>query len=172
VLTICRFFAGQAHNVIPDRVEFGGTLRTTSTEDRNFLRQKLARAAEQIAVMHGASARFEYEQGAPPVINSPVLIQNVASIIQAAFGDHAIYSIPRASMGGEDFAHYLKHVPGALIRVGTASSPETSRPLHDDRFDIDETPLAPTAKLMAEVIQTHLDRRLTDDAIANEAVNP
>jgi metal-dependent amidase/aminoacylase/carboxypeptidase family protein len=101
-----------------------------------------------------------------------VLIQNIASTIQSVFSEHAIYTIPRASMGGEDFAHYLQHVPGALIRVGTASSPETSRPLHDDRFDIDETPLAPTAKLMAQVMLNHLNRQLTDDTIANQSINP
>jgi amidohydrolase len=172
VLTICRFFGGQAHNVIPDEVEFGGTLRTTSTKDRSFLRQKLGQVADQIASLHGATARLDYEQGAPPVINSPVLIQNIASTIQSVFSEHAIYTIPRASMGGEDFAHYLQHVPGALIRVGTASSPETSRPLHDDRFDIDETPLAPTAKLMAQVMLNHLNRQLTDDTIANQSINP
>ena len=70
-------------------------------------------------------------------------------------------------MGGEDFAHYLEHVPGMMIRVGTSSSPETSRPLHDNQFDIDETPLAPTSQLMAQVLINHLDRQLTDDAISN-----
>lgn len=172
VLTVCRLYGGPAHNVIPDQVEFGGTLRTTSTEDRSFLRQRLSQVAEQIAATHGATARVEYEKGAPPVVNSPVLIQNVSDTVQAQFGEHAIYHIPRTSMGGEDFAHYLKHVPGALIRVGTASSPETSRPLHDDRFDIDERPLAPTARLMAQVLISHLERRLTDDSIAAQATAP
>jgi len=65
-------------------------------------------------------------------------------------------------MGGEDFAHYLKHVPGAFIRVGTASGPETSYPLHHHRFDIDETPLAPTARLMARTLMNHLERSPTD----------
>jgi metal-dependent amidase/aminoacylase/carboxypeptidase family protein len=61
-------------------------------------------------------------------------------------------------MGGEDFAHYLKHVPGAFIRVGTASGPETSHPLHHHRFDLDETPLAPTSRLMAKVLINHLEQ--------------
>lgn len=167
VLTVCRLRGSQAHNVIPDQVEFGGTLRTTSTDDRSFLRQKLSQVAEQIAAMHGATARVEYETGAPPVINATALVQNVATTIHDLFGEHAIYRIPRTSMGGEDFAHYLKHVPGVLVRVGTASSPETSHPLHDDRFDIDETPLAPTAQLMAQVLINHLDSQFTADALTN-----
>ncbi|PSQ72878.1 MAG: amidohydrolase, partial [Bacteroidetes bacterium QH_1_64_81] len=46
---------------------------------------------------------------------------------------------------------------------GTASGPETSYPLHHHRFDIDETPLAPTARLMARVLMNHLSRNLTAD---------
>ncbi|MFB6271513.1 MAG: amidohydrolase, partial [Salinibacter sp.] len=78
--------------------------------------------------------------------------------------------IKRSSMGGEDFAHYLKHVPGAFIRVGTASGPDTSYPLHHHRFDIDETPLAPTARLMARALINHLDRNLSEngEAVAYE----
>lgn len=167
VITICRLFGSRAHNVIPSEVEFGGTLRTISSDDRTFLRQKLVQVADQIANMHGATASIEYELGSPPVVNSAALINNVAEVVRDHFGDHAIYHIQRPSMGGEDFAHYLEHVPGAMIRVGTSSSPETSRPLHDNQFDIDETPLAPTAELMAQVMINHLDRQLTDDAISN-----
>jgi len=171
IITICRLLGSRAHNVIPDEVELGGTLRTINVEDRTFLRQKLAQVADQMASVHGATASVDFELGSPPVINAAVLIDNVEKVVRKRFGNHAIYRIPRASMGGEDFAHYLQHVPGALIRVGTSSSPETSRPLHDDRFDIDETPLAPTAKLMAQVIINHLDLQLTDDTISHGMVS-
>lgn len=166
VLTVCRFFGSEAHNVIPDTVEFGGTLRTTSPEDRSFLRQKMAQIADQTAAAYGATATMEVEKGAPPVINAPALVDNVEAVIRDAYGEYAIYEIPQSSMGGEDFAHYLEHIPGALIRVGTASSPETSFPLHDHRFDIDEAPLAPTSKLMARVIMRHLERGISDDDAA------
>jgi metal-dependent amidase/aminoacylase/carboxypeptidase family protein len=63
-------------------------------------------------------------------------------------------------MGAEDFAHYLKHVPGALLRVGTFSGPENSFPLHDAHFDIDERAIAPTALLFARVLHGHLEKRI------------
>ena len=169
VLSVCRLFGSEAHNVIPDTVEFGGTLRTTSTEDRKLLRQKMAQIAKQTAATFGATANMEVEKGAPPVINEPVLIKNVEDVVREAYGPQAIYEIPQSSMGGEDFSYYLDHVPGALIRVGTASSPETSHPLHDHRFDIDETPLAPTAKLMARAMIRHLKRDISDDDMAQAA---
>ena len=166
VITICRLRGSEAHNVIPDEVTFGGTLRTTSPEDRDFVRKKMAQVAEQTANIYGASAFLDVQKGAPPVLNAPAVVENVETIVRKQFGDHAVYEIPQASMGGEDFAYYLEHVPGALIRVGTASSPETGYPLHDDRFDIDETPLASTARLMADALQRHLELDLSDDDIA------
>jgi amidohydrolase len=59
-------------------------------------------------------------------------------------------------MGAEDFAYYLEHVPGVLVRIGTGSGPDTRFPLHDAHFDIDERALAPAALLMADVLQHHL----------------
>ena len=157
VLTVCRFQAGEAYNVIPDQVIFGGTLRTTSPHDRAYLRQQMERTAKQLATAYGAQASLEMEHGAPPVMNDPDLIQHVERVIQAHFGDEAIHYIQQPSMGGEDFAHYLEHIPGALIRVGTSSNPATSYPLHDVRFDIDESVLAPTAHLMARSLIGHLE---------------
>ena len=157
ILTVCRFDAGEAYNVIPERVIFGGTLRTTSPHDRAYLRQQMERTATQLAGAYGASASLEMEHGAPPVMNDANLIQEVEKTIRAQFDDDAVHHIPQASMGGEDFAHYLEHIPGALIRVGTSSTPETSYPLHDVRFDIDESALVPATHLMSRVLINHLE---------------
>jgi metal-dependent amidase/aminoacylase/carboxypeptidase family protein len=111
--------------------------------------------------VHSVHVELDFEDGSPPVINDETTLRNVADTIREIFGDQAIYEIPQSSMGGEDFAHYLQHVPGAFVRVGTASGPETSYPLHHHRFDLDETPLAPTARLMARVLVNHLEQGLT-----------
>jgi amidohydrolase len=43
------------------------------------------------------------------------------------------------SMGGEDFAFYLEHVPGAMIRLGTGiPGNETPMDIHQSGFDVDE----------------------------------
>ncbi len=153
VLTICRLEGGQAHNVIPAEVRFGGTLRTVSRDDQRFLRRKIRETARQIGALHGAEAEAVIDAGAPAVVNDAEAIRTVEEVLlREAGAAGTIYPIPRPSMGAEDFAHYLEHVPGALIRVGSRSGPETAYPLHDDRFDLDEAVLAPTARLMSEVL--------------------
>lgn len=156
VLTICRFRAGEAYNVIPAEVSFGGTLRTTSAEDRLFLRRRIEEIAQQQGALYGARVEVKIDPGSPPAVNAPGPVRIVEETIRQDFGEDAIFKIPRPSMGAEDFAHYLERVPGALIRVGTASGPATSHPLHNARFDLDESVLAPTARLMSRVLISYL----------------
>lgn len=162
VLTVTKMTGSEAHNVIPEETSFGGTLRTVSPDDREMIRSLMHRSAERMADLHGAHIEIDFEDGSPPVINDEAAVENIKETIREAFGEQAIHTIQQSSMGGEDFAHYLKHVPGAFVRVGTASGPETSFPLHHHRFDIDETPLAPTARLMARVLMNHLDHSLSE----------
>ena len=163
ILTATRMSGGEAHNVIPEEASFGGTLRTVTPEDRETIRSYMRRTAQRFGGLYDAHVEIDFEDGSPPVLNDATAITNVETTIQDAFGEQAIHWIKQSSMGGEDFAHYLKHVPGALIRVGTASGPETSYPLHHHRFDIDETPLAPTSRLMARVLMNHLEQGLTTE---------
>ena len=166
VLTITMLDGSEAHNVIPEQASLGGTLRTVSPDDRETIRDYMRQAAQRMENLHGAHIELNFEDGSPPVMNDEAAIENVEATIRQMFGDQAVHKIGRSSMGGEDFAHYLKHVPGAFVRVGTASGPETSYPLHHHRFDIDETPLAPTARLMARTLMNHLDRNLTENGEA------
>lgn len=53
-------------------------------------------------------------------------------------------------MGGEDFAFYLRHVPGAMLRLGCALPGRESPPLlHSSDFDIDERVLPFGVRLLA-----------------------
>ncbi len=158
VLTITMLDGSDAHNVIPEQASLGGTLRTVSPDDREMIRSHMRQVATRMESLHSAHVELDFEDGSPPVLNDEATIANVEATIQDTFGEEAIHHISESSMGGEDFAHYLKHVPGGFVRVGTASGPETSYPLHHHRFDLDETPLAPTSRLMAQVLLNHLPR--------------
>ena len=160
IITICKLEGSDAHNVIPDTAHLAGTLRCIDPSDRKQLKVHMKRIVEQTAARCGGRGTLTFDAGPPSVVNDGRLIQNVRRTIRQRFSEKAIYSIPRPSMGAEDFSHFLQHVPGALIRVGTSSSPETSFPLHNAHFDMDESTLAPTAHLMATVLRNHLHKRI------------
>lgn len=157
ILTICRFFAGEAYNVVPARVEFGGTLRCTSLETRRKTEALIRTTAEAHAAHSGATIDVSFDEGIPPVINDGRLVDHLYNQIEELHSRDAIEHIQRPSMGAEDFSNYQLIIPGALLRVGTANGSATSYPLHDAHFDVDESAIAPTAQLMARVLIGHVN---------------
>ena len=74
------------------------------------------------------------------------LIREAASDM---LGNEQVDEIHRPSMGSEDFAVYLKHVPGAMFRVGSAGGESSGFDLHTPTFDVDESALKIGAKILA-----------------------
>lgn len=156
VLTACRIRGGEALNVIPSSLSFGGTLRCVDPDALRFLLGRMEAVTRQTAALHGTDIRFETGLGLPPVMNDPGLVEAVATTAREVLGPRAVHLLPEPSMGGEDFAFYTERIPGALVRVGTRGGPETGFPLHHARFDVDERALPLAARLMAEVLARRL----------------
>jgi amidohydrolase len=152
VIAICRLRAGDAYNVIPQDVEFGGTYRCLVHPDRALIRDLITETAERIAAQFHATVKVDFDNGSPPVMNDAKVVARVRQTLTGLYGEESIFDVPAPSMGAEDFAHYLDHAPGMLLRVGTSSSPDTSNVLHDSCFDIDEAALGLAARLVAKVM--------------------
>jgi amidohydrolase len=159
VLTITRIHGGKALNVIPKVVEFGGSIRCVERNDRTYLRRQVEKTTRHFAALYNAEIEFQLFKGAPAVRNDPKMIDTARDTIVERFGRDAIFEVPVPSMGSEDFAHYLDHIPGALIRVGTSDGPSTSYPLHDSRFDIAESALPGATNMISDLLINHLRRR-------------
>jgi len=70
--------------------------------------------------------------------------------VLGAFGADALDETVQ-SMGGEDFAWYLEHAPGALARLGVRTpGAATSFDLHQPTFDIDEAALEVGVRFMVQ----------------------
>ncbi|MBR7503101.1 amidohydrolase, partial [Mycobacterium tuberculosis] len=63
------------------------------------------------------------------------------------------------SMGGEDFAWYLTHVPGALVRMGTRTPGGTTYDLHQGDLLIDEDSVAIAARIVTATALRVLDSK-------------
>lgn len=152
VLALTRMQAGEAYNVIPDRVTLGGTLRCLSPETRLRLRAAIEQAAEAFSHLHGARVEVSMAFGSPPVMNDAALVAAGREVVSDLYGARAVHDFPLPSMGAEDFAFYTERTPGLFVRVGTRSSDATAYPVHDAHFDLDEAALAPAAEAMTEML--------------------
>lgn len=138
VLTIGQINAGYAANVIPEKACFSGTVRSLNVETHEEIRTRMDHIIRQTAETWGATASFHMRHATPMLENDPGIIEEVRRNISTLAPVTNIIDIDQPSMGGEDFAEFLQHVPGCLIRLGTGSEPSTRYSLHHPCFDIDE----------------------------------
>jgi len=139
VLTIGEIHGGHAANVIPDRISFSGTFRSLHPEAHEEIRARMDHIIRQSAETWGATATFNLRQATPVLNNDPDLLARARAIFKKRLPDIPLIDIKEPSMGGEDFAEFLREIPGCLFRLGTGASPETRYPLHHPCFDIDES---------------------------------
>jgi len=155
VLTFGKFHSGETSNVIPERAELAGTVRMLGEETRKNMPGLIERVVRGITESMGASYEFKYLRGSPPVVNDPGLIRLVEGVTVSNFGSDRVVQM-KQSMGGEDFSWYLKHAPGALIRVGVSRDGH-GPPLHSNIFDVDERVIPFSVNLFSKVLATYLD---------------
>jgi len=150
VVSITQMQAGSAPNVIPERVEMHGTMRTFSEAVRRLVARRIRQICEQTTGAHGATAAVEIEPGYPVLINDERATHRALRIAQAiGFDDDHIDTLAPQG-GGEDFAYYCEKVPGAFIFLGARNEAKAcTYPHHHPRFNIDEDALPSGAALYA-----------------------
>jgi amidohydrolase len=141
VLSVTQIQGGSADNVIPERVEFSGTLRSFQQSVRDLLVKQLTHMVPAFCQAYGVEGEFHFHQGYPPLVNHPV----PSGWVEQAARGLGLARVEQATMGGEDMAYYLQEVPGAFFFLGAAPAEiERVFPHHHPKFQLDEraVPLA------------------------------
>ncbi|WP_345792147.1 M20 aminoacylase family protein [Thauera sp. JM12B12] len=137
VVSVTQFHAGEAYNVIPDRAELCGTVRTFSAEVRDRLERGLRQVAEGIAQSHGVQVDFAFRRGYPPTVNTSAEAALCAEAAREVAGPERVFTDRRPSMGAEDFAYFLEHKPGAYVWIGNGPG-EGGCMLHNPNYDFND----------------------------------
>ncbi|WP_318653393.1 M20 family metallopeptidase [Paenibacillus rhizovicinus] len=164
VVTIGSFHAGSTANVIAERCRLVGTVRTFSEDVRAFVRGRLEAIVSHTASMYGAQASLEYRDGYPTVVNDAKEAERFFKVAVEAFDAESVKE-STLIMAGEDFAYYLREVPGCFMFVG-AGNPECGAtfPHHHPRFDIDERAMLKSAKLMVAMAEDFAAEALSGES--------
>jgi amidohydrolase len=154
VITIGKFNAGTATNVIPDIATIEGTARTLHAVARKQIREAIERRCAGIAQANQCRLQFDWIEGYPPTINDPSMAEYVATIAKQTVGAERFVPVGRPSMGGEDFSYYLEKVPGCFFLVGNEPADrDSSPPLHSDRYDFADASLEVGMKMFLQLVR-------------------
>ncbi len=155
VISVTKIHGGEAFNVIPSEVSFGGTMRTYRKETRELLLRRMREMTVGIATALGCTAEIETRPITPVVSNDPEIARRVRLVVNDLLP--ASLDINERTMGSEDMAFMMDDIPGCYFFIGSANDElGLNAPHHNPFFDIDERTLPRAAGLMASVVADFL----------------
>ncbi|KAG6744985.1 hypothetical protein POTOM_051626 [Populus tomentosa] len=158
--------AGQAGNVIPETVRFGGSIRSMTTEGLVSLQQRVMQIVEMQAAVHQCTASLDFMEEKmrpyPSTVNDEAMYKHAKQVGEALLGESNVLLAPM-TMGAEDFSFYSQKMKAAFFFIGTKNETvKTVKRLHSPYFVIDEEVLSIGAAFHAAVSIAYLDRHAID----------
>ena len=139
IISVGRISGGIRNNVIPDKVELEGTIRSFDPDMRDYIHKAVERTARLIAESAGAEIEFELEQGPHSLQNNAELTALVLPALERASG-HPVLSIQPQTVA-EDFSEYGNVTPAVFVFLGNwpEDIDQTTQPTnHSPYFDMHE----------------------------------
>jgi amidohydrolase len=141
VLSVCKFVAGTTFNVIPSQCEMQGTIRSFDKETRDIICEQLKQIVEKFCKVQNVEFEIEINNMNPALINDDNLVSSLKDVILKSdfFDKENLIMLKEPSMGGEDFAEYLKYIPGCYFYLGAGNVEKNCiYDWHHPKFNVDE----------------------------------
>lgn len=152
VVSVGTLHAGAAINIVADKAELSGIVRTLGAENRETMRALLRRTAEEVARRHGVGLDCELRESYPGVVNDDGMTRLVQRAAAELLGAERVAVIEEPTMTTEDFGCFLLRRPGSFYHIGAGCA----LPLHSSAFLPDDEAVITAAALHAAVVETFL----------------
>ena len=150
VISIGTISGGTAENIIADRVEMTGTVRTLDSKLRERMPAMIENVLKGITASMDAEYELDYTFECPSVLNNKAVDDSIRQCAADILGSDNVIRLAEPMMGSEDFALFTEKIPGTLFRLGTKKPGQhKTTPLHSTTFDIDESAIAIGTKILA-----------------------
>jgi amidohydrolase len=140
VISVTQIQAGTAFNIIPDRVNISGTVRTFRDEVRQTIREKMACFLSGIDTAYGSTHKLDYRDTFPATYNHPQCLEKALTSARSLADDqdNVIYPYP-PDVGSEDFSYYSQKIPACYLFLGSGNHARGIVSVgHNSDFDVDE----------------------------------
>ena len=158
IISVGRISGGVRNNVIPDRVELEGTIRTFDEGMRRDIHARMERTARAIAEAAGAEIEWELGLGTPSVNNDAELFEQMLPTLQRVSGDDPVNIITPQTVA-EDFSEYANETPGLFLFLGNGPpniDPTTLAGNHSPFFDMHEPNLEMGVRIFSNLVVDYL----------------
>ena len=131
VVSVTKFNAGFAHNIIPEQAVLAGTVRTLRPEVRDLAEARIKQISESLASAYGARVTISYGRNYPVTVNHRDETGHALAAASDIAGESKVSADLDPMMGGEDFSYMLLARPGAFIFIGNGDTAGLHNPAYD-----------------------------------------
>ncbi len=131
VVSVTKFHAGDAYNVIPETAEIAGTVRTLKKEMAAKAEERMRAICAGLAAAYGATIELDYDANYPVTFNHAEETVFAGDVAVAIAGEPKVHRAIQPVMGGEDFSYMLEARPGAFIFLGNGETAGLHHPAYD-----------------------------------------
>lgn len=154
VITVAMIQSGVRHNIIPEDLMMGGTLRTFDPGMREATIEQMKAAVASLAERYGATGELRMLGHTPVVSNDPDLTAAMRQSLASAT-DKTVTADTGLITGAEDFSEFQAVVPGLYYRLGVGFPKGTN---HSPFFTVDEAALEVGVRAQVLTALDYLDR--------------
>lgn len=156
VVSVTRFHAGHADNILPEQAVLGGTVRSFQPELQDALEAGLARICTGIETTHRVRIELHYERGYPPTLNAAEPSALCREVARDVAGAENVLTHLKPSMGAEDFAYLSRVVPGCYVWLGNGPG-EGGCMLHSPHYDFNDEIIATGVRYWVRLVEKSLE---------------
>lgn len=137
---------GSAANILPAEIKIQGTYRHFDPKVKKLIEEAMKTRLKAIEEFYGVQTILDINDGTPPVICDKSVTEEFREICREK--GIKVSSFDSKSMGGEDFAFYLKYAPGAFLWQGVNSG-GCHAPLHNIEYRVPDEAVYPCVNLLS-----------------------
>ncbi len=155
VVSVTRFQAGFADNILPEQAVLGGTVRSFRPELQDALEEGMRRVCNGIETTHRVRVELHYARGYPPTINAAEPSFICREVARQVVSGEQVFTHLKPSMGAEDFAYLSRVVPGCYVWLGNGPG-EGGCMLHSPHYDFNDEIIATGIRYWVRLVEKAL----------------
>lgn len=153
ILSFGKIIANGRTNVIPDKVELEGTLRTFDENWRIKAHSIIKNTTDIISQIYDVESNLQIINGYPVLVNDEKLTISIKQLTADLLGSDSVQIIPIRTTA-DDFAYFTQIIPSCFIRLGVSSLDKSSENLHTPLFSPDEKSITTALIILIKITES------------------
>lgn len=151
VLSVNSINGGSENNLVVDRTHLSATIRSLSEKSLEKSVKRMEEIVKNIAEAYECKYEIKYTEKIPLVYNPKEMYEKVLKSAEKILGEENIIKEGQ-TMASEDFAFYMKKVPGFFYWFGSGEENHKKEALHSKNFYCSDLAIKPAVEVIANAV--------------------